>query len=116
MSGPVEVTSVPVGGPEWIARYPQLAYPYMVIAGTAAIVGFIGNILVLLTVAMNRKLQDAKNVFLVNLALADTMVTSIADPFSIVGKFNIQLHWALLTYFVIRSICVFPSAYTKRLA
>ena len=75
-----------IGGKEFIAKYPATAIPYLVIAFTASIVGTLGNIAVLLVIFKYKPLRNERNAFLVNLALADIMVTAIADPFGIIGE------------------------------
>lgn len=80
--------SVPIGGPEWIADNLLLILPYLVIGILASAVGFCGNVMVLTTVMINKNLRHARNAFLVNLACADLLVTGIADPFSIVGRYH----------------------------
>ena len=81
--------SRPIGGHEYIRDYPHVAIPFLCIAGTASVVGTLGNICVICAVFLNRNLRNARNVFLVNLAVADLCVTAIGDPFSIVGKYII---------------------------
>ncbi len=56
------------------------------IASFAVVFGSLGNVFVLGSVIVHKKLQNQRSVFLVNLALADLMVTTIADPYGIVGK------------------------------
>ena len=85
MSNSTEIE--PVGGPEWIADNLLPAIPYLVIAITASAVGFCGNVMVLITVVINKNLRHASNVYLVNLACADLLMTGISDPFSIVGRY-----------------------------
>ena len=61
------------------------AIPYLMVATSICIFGVIGNILVLLSMATYPPLRRIANIFLVNLALSDLIVASIADPFSVVG-------------------------------
>lgn len=65
-------------------------YPSILILGAATIVGTAGNVLTLLAIATFRKNRNKQNVFLFNLAVSDLFVTMVADPMSILGKFN---HW-----------------------
>ena len=51
--------------------------------------GTLGNLCVLGAVAVHKTLHNSKSVFLVNLGIADLIVTSIADPFGVVGKCHI---------------------------
>ena len=52
----------------------------------ASFIGTGGNILILLAIAVWRKLRNTESVFLINLACADLFVTTIVDPISLIGK------------------------------
>nr|AKQ63072.1 orphan G-protein coupled receptor 64 [Platynereis dumerilii] len=73
------------GGAAFITEHPMEAGFYLIITGIASILGTFGNILVMASFAVNPALQNSKNVFIFNVALADILVTSIADPFGILG-------------------------------
>ena len=75
-----------IGGKHFISKYPGTAIPYLVIAFTASIAGTLGNIAVLFIIFVYKPLKNARNAFLVNLALADLLVTAVANPFGIIGK------------------------------
>ncbi len=77
-----------VGGKEYIKDNLGTAVPYLIVATSICVIGVFGNILVLLAMATYDPLRRVGNIFLVNLALADLIVASIADPFSIVGKWR----------------------------
>ncbi|OQV17433.1 putative 5-hydroxytryptamine receptor 7 [Hypsibius exemplaris] len=55
------------------------------IIGCATLIGTLGNILIILAVCCVRGLRTSGNVFLLNLALADMIVTVLIDPFNVVG-------------------------------
>ncbi len=76
----------PIGGAEYLELYPEVAYPYLIIVGSASIIGTVGNLLVLGAVATSKQLRNTRNTFLVNLALADLCITTYADPLSIIGE------------------------------
>ena len=76
----------PLGGLEYIHRHFIIAAIYIAISVVATVVGCLGNACVLLIIAGNKSMHNARNVFLVNLASADLMVTSIAIPFGILGE------------------------------
>ena len=59
--------------------------PYLTIASFAVVFGSLGNLFVLGSVIVHRKLRNQRSVFLVNLAIADLFVTTIADPYGIIG-------------------------------
>ncbi len=77
----------PIGGADYLAFYPGLAYPYLIITGSASIIGTVGNLMVLVAVTINKQLRNARNAFLVNLACADLCITIFADPLAIIGEF-----------------------------
>ncbi|XP_072179645.1 melatonin receptor type 1A-like [Diadema setosum] len=56
----------------WVPSHRVLLATLLIII---AIVGFLGNALVILAVALSRRLQTATNVFVINLASADIMIT-----------------------------------------
>ena len=51
-----------------------------------SVFGTLGNLFVLGAVLVHKALHHSRSVFLVNLAVADLIVTSIADPFGVVGE------------------------------
>ena len=55
------------------------------IMSVLSIVGTIGNILVITAVYVHSKLRKVQSVFIINLAVADLIVTTIVIPFAIVG-------------------------------
>ena len=80
-----------IGGKHFISKYPGTAVPYLTIAFTASIIGTLGNIAVLFIIFAYKPLKNARNAFLVNLAMADLLVTAVANPFGIIGKFFLIL-------------------------
>ncbi len=62
--------------------------PYVIFLIVMALMGTFGNILIMLSVAMNKKLQLISNVFVVNLAIADLSISAVIIPFTAVGLFN----------------------------
>ena len=71
---------------EFLQTNPWLAFPVVLVLFAASLVGTSGNILILLSVLIYKKVRTVESTFIVNLALSDMFVTLIADPFSIVGK------------------------------
>ena len=74
-----------IGGHRYIEANPVAAYLYVTIATTATVIGFFGNMVVLACVGLVKSLRNSRNVFLVNLAIADLIITGFADSFSIAG-------------------------------
>lgn len=74
---------------EFINSKTEVALPCLLILVLATAVGTFGNVLILLSVLSRKNLRKVEGIFIVNLASSDLYVTAIADPMSIVGKFNI---------------------------
>ena len=68
-----------------------VSIPFLLIGGGACVFGVLGNLCVLGAVVVQKALKNSRSVFLVNLAIADLVVTSIADPFAVVGKLILLL-------------------------
>ncbi|XP_038074136.1 alpha-1B adrenergic receptor-like [Patiria miniata] len=72
-------------------------YTQRAIIGTivclVAVVGFVGNVMVILAVILSRKLQTRTNVFVVNLAVAD-LVTCFSAPFTVVALLS-KVGWPM---------------------
>ncbi|XP_076448660.1 melatonin receptor type 1B-A-like [Babylonia areolata] len=71
---------------EFLEEQPALSSLIILILIAASVAGTSGNILILVSVATQRDLQNVESVFIVNLACSDLYVTLIADPLSVVGK------------------------------
>ncbi len=67
---------------------PSHFIPYIIFLVVMTSMGTFGNILIMVSVALDRKLQVLGNVFIVNLAIADLLVTAVTMPFIVVGLFN----------------------------
>ena len=61
-----------------------MAIPYISVTGVAIVTGVLGNSLILGAFWINPKLQQGAQ-FVVNLALADLCVVTLADPLCILG-------------------------------
>ena len=53
-----------------------------------AIIGIVGNLLVCLAIATERRLQNRTNWFLFSLALADMLVSGLVIPLAVVKEFT----------------------------
>ena len=62
--------------------------PYVVWLSLMSCIGTIGNILIMISLIVNKKLRTISNIFVVNLASADIFVTTVIDPFSVVAVFH----------------------------
>ena len=69
-----------------LIRRPFISLPYITVMGAAAILGTAGNLLIVGTLATDKKNKNVGNFFIVNLALSDLVVTALINPFAIVGK------------------------------
>lgn len=74
------------GRHEFLKTNPWTAIISIIVLSVASVGGTFGNIVILLSVALCRKVRSVESIFIVNLALSDLYVTSIADPMSIVAK------------------------------
>ena len=82
-------------GESLYSRRPVVAGPYVAVLGFAAVVGTVGNLVVMTTVAMkhlrNRRKRtetvdnDAGRIFIANLAWSDLIVTAVINPIAIAG-------------------------------
>lgn len=72
--------------------------PCLVILAVASIVGTFGNLTILFLVYTRRKMRKIETIFIVNLAISDLYVTTLADPMSLIGKFNLNVNkvWILV--------------------
>ncbi|XP_072051729.1 melatonin receptor type 1B-B-like [Amphiura filiformis] len=62
--------------------------PYAVVMAVMSCVGVTGNLFIIGAVIVNNKLHKLPNIFIINLAIADLLVTSLVQPFAIVGVLN----------------------------
>ncbi|XP_072030171.1 melatonin receptor type 1A-like [Amphiura filiformis] len=62
--------------------------PYFIFLVLMTLMGTSGNILIMVSVALNKKLQVISNVFVVNLALADISISAVIIPITAIGLFN----------------------------
>lgn len=76
------------GRHEFILTKPLTAIPTIAILSLASFIGTAGNVLTLLAIASSKNLRNVESIFIVNLAISDLYVTMIADPMSIVGKYD----------------------------
>jgi len=76
------------------SRKPVLAALYVAVLGVAAVVGTLGNLVVVTTVVIKHLIHswrnrtestDAGRAFIANLALSDMIVTALINPLAIAG-------------------------------
>jgi len=82
-------------GESLYSQKPAVAAPYVGVLGVAAVVGTLGNLVVIITVIMkhfhSRRHRaettgnDAGRVFIANLALSDLIVTAVINPLAVAG-------------------------------
>ena len=61
---------------------------YVATMGFASCIGIIGNLFIIGAIAVNKKLHILSNIFIINLAIADLLVTGLVLPGGIVGNLN----------------------------
>lgn len=70
---------------DYLRTEPLISIIYIVVIVITAVIGLFGNILIIGAVCVHRKLRTTGNLFIVNLAIADLVVVSIIQPFTIIG-------------------------------
>ena len=72
--------------PPLMTSHPIYAIPYVILLGIFALVGTLGNILVIGTnLTLKEKDQMVGDIFIVNLAASDMIVTALINPVAILG-------------------------------
>ena len=61
---------------------------YITLTVSMALLGTVGNILVLGALCVHKRLRVLGNVFIANLAIADLFVSAMINPFSLIGVFD----------------------------
>ena len=111
MEYPFVVNSSSDGRPALLTAFPELALSYVVVVGVVSVVGTLGNLLVIGTLVSasrpcgcswpggmpvtpaSRLGRVAGDVFILNLACSDMVITSVINPFAIIGKwFTLKIH------------------------
>uniref|UniRef100_A0A915HJA6 G-protein coupled receptors family 1 profile domain-containing protein n=1 Tax=Romanomermis culicivorax TaxID=13658 RepID=A0A915HJA6_ROMCU len=62
-----------------------IAVIYVIIFGTCSFTGTLGNLLVIITLVIEKSLRKSQNLFIGSLASADLIVSSLTMPASITG-------------------------------
>jgi len=68
------------------SREPVLAAFYVGVLGVAALLGTLGNLVVIITVTMKHR-SDVGQAFIANLASSDLIVTFVVNPMAIAGLY-----------------------------
>lgn len=98
---------------EFLQTSPGVAVPLLVVLFVASVFGTFGNILIVVSVATTRELQNVESIFLVNLAFSDLYVTMIADPMSIIGEYRLLLDLSYVLNIYIPNKCLLSSPIKK---
>ena len=69
-----------------ILSNPEHAIPYITVTLVAMILGLFGNTLIIVVFLKFKDLQKNGYEFMLNLAIADLLVTGVADPMCLIGK------------------------------
>ncbi|KAM4826956.1 alpha-1B adrenergic receptor [Thomomys bottae] len=89
LSGPNQTAGGPAAPPPDVTR----AVSVGLVLGAFVLFAIVGNILVILSVACNRHLRTPTNYFIVNLAVADLLLSFTVLPFS--AALEVLGHWVL---------------------
>ncbi|XP_072046737.1 melatonin receptor type 1A-like [Amphiura filiformis] len=65
-----------------------ILYTYITLMIFTSLVGTVGNIVVIVAVVTSKKLRVLQNVFIINLAVADLLVTALVNPFAVIGALD----------------------------
>lgn len=76
---------------EFLQVKPWAAFPVIIFLSVASFIGTLGNVLTLLAIARNKSVRNVESMFIVNLAISDLYVTTVADPISIIGKYMYKI-------------------------
>lgn len=69
-----------------INTHPYVGIPYTIMTTIALVLGVGGNVFLILTIMIHKKLQKVGREFVLNLAIADLCVAAVADPLCLIGK------------------------------
>ncbi|XP_033744551.1 melatonin receptor type 1B-B-like [Pecten maximus] len=87
MEAPTAIHSDQIWGRhQFLQESPGLAIPCIIVLTFASIVGTFGNVLVIVAVSTQKSLKNRESIFIVNLAISDLYITTVADPMGIVAK------------------------------
>lgn len=70
------------------SKPPAYWIPCLIILVIASVAGTFGNVTILYLIFTRQKLRNVETIFIVNLAISDLYVTTIADPMSLIGRFE----------------------------
>jgi len=97
-------------------REPVVAASYVGVLGLAAVVGTLGNLVVIITVIM-KELYNVGGAFIANLASSDMIVASVVNPLAIAGLSMTCCAFDLIAYsnlFHFKCISCFTAFEVKR--
>ena len=104
----------------WIS--PGAAVPYVVILGVMAVIGSLGNLMIIGTLTCPLRVREWReggarhrgrceggassvytvgNLFITNLAISDLIVTLIINPFAIIGRRNIEINTLFVLHLIL---------------
>ena len=110
----MNATSTPESSAESSSQRPPVPYRHRIICGAIlcviSLAGIVGNLLVILSVCLSKKLQTPTNVLVVSLAIAD-LVTCLTIPFQVIVLLS-RYDWplseavcAVIVYVSYTSLC-----------
>jgi hypothetical protein len=72
--------------------------PSVLVYGTTFILGFFGNLLVIIAILRFKKLQSVTNIFLISLATADFLLIIFCVPFKVITIILFCSHFITISY------------------
>lgn len=78
--------STEIGGLAYFLVYISDYLPYVIIVSSGAIIGVIGNLIIMATIIFNKNLHSSTYMLMFNLSLADIIISGFVDSFTTIGK------------------------------
>jgi len=87
MSNSFENSNKTENGSDFFMKNMSYYLPYLVLHSFGSILGVIGNISIFVALIVIKELQNATNIIIANIALADFILSSVVDTLTIAGMY-----------------------------
>ena len=78
-----------IGGILYFLKYLSEYLPYSLLSSIGVVVGLLGNILIIGAIISTKELHTTTYMLIFNLSLADLVISSFVDLFTVIGKRSI---------------------------
>ena len=82
-----------IGGIHYFLLFLDAYLPYVTITIIGALVGVLGNILIIGTVCLNKELHNSTNMLIFNLSVIDLLLSAFVNSTTVIGKQNSRLKY-----------------------